>query len=71
MAQTNSFDIIVTQVGDIYTVSGKDAVSLYTKLQQMPPGAKNLEVGKLKDGAFTLRKPVDHKTAAPLRTAAG
>ncbi len=50
------FDITVIQRGDVYTVSGKSAMALYEKLQQIPPEAQTLEVGELKKGGFTLRK---------------
>ena len=69
MTQTNSFDITVTQAGDIYTVSGKDAAALYNKLQNLPPGAKNLAVGKLIDNSFTLRKYVVKKAQAMMKAA--
>jgi hypothetical protein len=51
-----AFDITVTQQGEIYTVSGKDAPKLHAKLQTVPEEAKNLKVGEMKDGAFTLEK---------------
>lgn len=51
-----TFDITVTQLGTVYTVSGPGAAALHAKMQEIPPEARNLKVGELKDGAFTLEK---------------
>jgi hypothetical protein len=50
------FEITVKEKGGIYTVSGKDATKLYTKMQQIPPEARTLKMGDMKDGVFTLEK---------------
>ena len=53
---TSKFDVIITQHGESYTVSGKDVAALYHKLQATPPKAQTLEIGTMMDGTFTLRK---------------
>jgi hypothetical protein len=56
--KASSLDIAVVQAGaGMYTVSGKDAPVLHAKLQELPEGARDLIVGDLKEGSFTLKKP--------------
>jgi hypothetical protein len=50
----NGFDVTVVQKGEQYIVSGKDAVALHTKM--IHEGARDLVIGELKDGSFTLQK---------------
>lgn len=53
---TASLDIAVTQhAGNSYLVSGRDAPKLYEKMQAIPLSARNLDMGELKDGAFTFK----------------
>lgn len=51
-----NFDITVTQQGDIYKVTGKDAPKLHAKLETIPEEERTLVPDELKDGAFTFRK---------------
>jgi hypothetical protein len=56
--KASSLDIAVVQAGaGLYKVMGKDAPVLYAKLQELPEGARDLIVGELQDGTFTLKKP--------------
>lgn len=70
--KASSLDIAVTQSGSngLYTVSGKDAPTLYDKLKQVPENVRDLVVGELKDGTFTLEKVnASYADNAPTSTA--
>lgn len=59
---TSSLDITVTErEGNVYAVSGKDAPMLYEKIKTTPSVGENLELGEMKENAFTftLRKPAE------------
>jgi len=52
----DGFDIIVTQKGHIFTVSGKDVEKLWKKLRTTPDVSSRFITGKLENGTFTLEK---------------
>jgi len=52
----DGFDIIVTQKGHVFTVSGKDVEKLWKKLRTTPDVSSRFITGKLENGTFTLEK---------------
>lgn len=72
MLSSAAFDITVIQKGDTYVVSGKDALALHAKLLALPPDTRNLIIGEVKNGAFTLQKaPVSSQAQPQAASAAG
>jgi hypothetical protein len=59
ISKGSSFDVTIVQQGDTYIVSGKDAGALHAKIATLPPASRNLVVGPLTDGTFTLQKIED------------
>ena len=56
MVKASTLDIIVTQKGELYKVTGKDAPALRMKLLAVPVEVRDIEVSDFKDGGFTFRK---------------
>lgn len=71
--KASSLDIVVTRLdlNGLYNVTGKDAAKFHAKLRQLPAESQDLEIGELKDGAFTLKKPVCADSAAKTTARAG
>lgn len=68
---TSSLDITVTEKeGNVYAVSGKDAAMLYQKIKTTRSMGDHLELGEMKDNAFTftLRKPAETTLKAKAAT---
>ena len=50
------YDLTITQTDGVYVVSGKDAGALHEKMQDLPDDAKDLIIGDIDAGQFTLQK---------------
>ncbi len=69
---TSALDITVTErAGNMYAVSGKDAPTLYEKIRSTPSVGNSLELGEMKDNAFTFKLKKAVETAISAKAATG
>jgi hypothetical protein len=52
----DGLDVTITQKGQVFTVSGKDAEKLHVRIQSTPAMRERFVTGALSDGVFTLEK---------------